>query len=412
MAMSKDEKYLLASLIWYPKIRFYAKHIDKRFLTTEGRNILDIIMKNETSPAEDIVLLLARENVCENFDFLDAGATSMTAQQIIIDYINQQKTRMVANKMKDVGNKLTKSDISVDEALDEISDYRQMMILESPIQSAKDVAHQEQEMLEKVWSGELEALEWSYKSLEQMCNGLWGEELCVIAGRPGMGKTTFMLNLLERWAKEGRKVGFISLEMKARSLVLKACQKQFPVVNLHRSVSTLQRSDRERLNHEIEKFAKLPIVFSDSGKTDLPTILSTIQNMRYTHKAEVVAIDYLQLIRSHKKHQNRDQEVGDISRALKQMAMNLNMPIIVGAQLNRETERQDKGKPLLRNLRESGNIEQDADLIMFLYRPYYYTKNEMEKDDLEVLVRKQRNGAVGDIELKYYMNLQQIVDPL
>jgi replicative DNA helicase len=319
---------------------------------------------------------------------------------------------MVANKMKDVGNKLSKADISVDEALDEISDYRQMMILESPIQSAKDVAHQEQEMLEKVWSGKLEALEWSYESLEQMCNGLWGEELCVIAGRPGMGKTTFMLNLLERWSKEGRKVGFISLEMKARSLVLKACQKEFPAVNLHRSVSTLQRSDRERLNHEIESFAELPIVFSDSGKTDLPTILSTIQNMRYTHKTEVVAIDYLQLIRSHKKHQNRDQEVGDISRALKQMAMNLNMPIIVGAQLNRETERQDKGKPLLRNLRESGNIEQDADLIMFLYRPYYYTKNEMEKDDLEVLVRKQRNGAVGDIELKYYMNLQQIVDPL
>lgn len=298
---------------------------------------------------------------------------------------------------------------------------------ESEAKDLQKIANETWDILELVWSGERKALDWPWLNVEELANGLWGGELVVVAGRPSMGKSAFMMNAALKWAQKERRVCLISIEMKAMELLLRMCERYFEF-SLSKNVKFFgddyHSSERARLQKAFSDVISLPLFIVDSGRNDLQEVVSTIKNLRVTKGIEVFVIDYLQLMAG--KGKNRDQEIGEITRALKRVAMELNVPIITGAQLNRETEKNEAAMPSLANLRESGNIEQDADLVMFLYRPWYYgMKKELarqaaskpadenvSKDEkkLDVIVAKQRNGSTGSVVLDYDLNRQTIED--
>lgn len=427
--MHIDDATILASLIYCPEVRYTISLIDPRGLIgQEAREIFNCINKHIDASAEEMLMHIARETSIKDFKWMDYGVfNEEMAARIIRDYYHESLRVKLGNQLTDIAKRLVARNISVQDALDEAWAFQEKLITQNEAKDLKKIAHDTWDILELVWSGKRKALDWPWLNVEELANGLWGGELVVVAGRPSMGKSAFMMNAALKWAQKERRVCLISIEMKAMELLLRMCERYFEF-SLSKNVKFFgddyHSSERARLQKAFSDVISLPLFIVDSGRNDLQEVVSTIKNLRVTKGIEVFVIDYLQLMAG--KGKNRDQEIGEITRALKRVAMELNVPIITGAQLNRETEKNEAAMPSLANLRESGNIEQDADLVMFLYRPWYYgMKKELARkvsnktDDsidikdekrLDVIVAKQRNGSTGSVVLDYDLNRQTIED--
>ncbi len=427
--MHIDDATVLASLIYCPEVRYTISLIDPRgLIDQEAREIFNCISKHIDASTEEMLMHIARETSIKDFKWMDYGVFhEEMAARIIRDYYHESLRVKLGNQLTDIAKRLVTRNISVQDALDEAWSFQEKLITQNEAKDLKKIAHDTWDVLELVWSGKRKALDWPWLNVEEIGNGLWGGELVVVAGRPSMGKSAFMMNAALKWAQKGRKVCLISIEMKAMELLLRICERYFEF-SLSKNVKFFgndsHSSERARLQKAFSDVISLPLFIVDSGRNDLQEVVSTIKNLRVTKGIEVFVIDYLQLMAG--KGKNRDQEIGEITRALKRVAMELNVPIITGAQLNRETEKNEAAMPSLANLRESGNIEQDADLVMFLYRPWYYgMKKELarqaaskpadenvSKDErrLDVIVAKQRNGSTGSVVLDYDLNRQTIED--
>jgi replicative DNA helicase len=252
--------------------------------------------------------------------------------------------------------------------------------------------------------------------MNDILNGLMGGELVVVAGQPGMGKSALMGSLAYEWAQRGIASGFVALEMKAVDIQNRLLQRLFRK-SLAKEMKYLTKEERVEFSKAVASFAKLPIFFVDNGNSTLSAVATSIKTMHMLYGIKVAFVDYLQLMRT-SGGETRDTEIGIMTRTLKQLAMELNIPVIIGSQLNRRTENNEDGRPRLSNLRESGNIEQDADIVAFVYRPIFYAPKgrkkkgdeteEVSEHDFEIIVSKQRNGMLGTIHLKYNTERQII----
>jgi replicative DNA helicase len=240
-----------------------------------------------------------------------------------------------------------------------------------------------------------------------MTTGLHGGEMVVIAARPSMGKTSLAMNIAEHVALEQKlPVGVFSLEMSAESLVLRMlCSRSR--VNL-RSIREgfLAERDFPKLTGSAGKLAGSPLFIDDTPGLSILQLRAKARRMHSQHDIKLFVIDYLQLLHStSRRADNRQQEIADISNGIKALAKELKVPVIVLAQLNRELEKDKNRKPRLSDLRESGAIEQDADLVGLLYKPNSGDEEEggQEQDSLAVnlLIAKQRNGPTGDVNLTF-----------
>jgi replicative DNA helicase len=241
-----------------------------------------------------------------------------------------------------------------------------------------------------------------------MTSGLHPGEMVVIAARPSMGKTSLAMNIAEHVAIEQKlPVGVFSLEMTAESLVLRMlCSRSR--VNL-RSVREgfLAERDFPKLLGSADKLARAPLFIDDSSGLSILQFRAKARRMAQQYDIKLFVVDYLQLLHSTaRRAENRQQEIADISGGIKALAKELNVPVIVLSQLNRELEREKNRKPRLSDLRESGAIEQDADVVGLLYRPSSNDEDEgggEESDALPVnlLIAKQRNGPTGDVNLTF-----------
>ncbi|MCA8944388.1 MAG: replicative DNA helicase [Planctomycetes bacterium] len=251
-------------------------------------------------------------------------------------------------------------------------------------------------------AGEPTGLVTGYEDLDEMTGGLQGGELIIIAARPSMGKTSFALNLAERVARRQKGVLVFSLEMGAQQVIsnMLCCCSQ---VN-GQAVRSGRLTDREykALQDEAARLYESPIFVDDSAGLSPTALRAKARRLKQKGDLSMVIIDYLQLMSTGRREESRQQEISTISRALKGLARELNIPVIALSQLNRDVESREDHRPRMSDLRESGAIEQDADVIMLLHREEYFKPTEDNRGLAQLIIAKQRNGPTGDVTLRFF----------
>lgn len=251
--------------------------------------------------------------------------------------------------------------------------------------------------------GEIDFVPTGFMDLDKLlAGGMTSPDLLVVAGRPGTGKTAFLVSVARNAALKGKKVTIFSLEMENKQIAMRLIAQEGGVSYDKQKSGQLSDMDWPKYTNAVETVASYPITLND-----LPAIsISKIrQELRRIKDVDLVMIDYIQLGGVDGKYDRRDQEIGELTRGLKSIAKEFQVPILAAAQLSREVEKRQEKKPILSDLRESGSIENDADIVMFIYRPDQYEKDSAKQNVAEIIVGKHRNGQVGSIELIYRSSL-------
>ena len=307
-----------------------------------------------------------------------------------------------------------------DESINDILDNSEKKILNivkrrsaNEFRTIKEVLEKTQSDLEKLSKnkGQINGLETGWYDLDRLTTGLHPNELIIIAARPAMGKTAFALNLATHVAMTQEKtVALFTLEMPAEQVASRIISAQGQIDGFKLRTGNLLNQDWKRINEASSRLATTNLVIDDTAAgMSIGEIRAKCRRMASSEKGlALVVIDYLQLISGGKNYgANRQQEVSDISRSLKILAMELEIPVIALSQLSRSVEARDDKRPMMSDLRESGSIEQDADIVAFLYRDDYYNKEARTEDNnsiSELIIGKHRNGPTATIELLFKKN--------
>lgn len=252
--------------------------------------------------------------------------------------------------------------------------------------------------------GALRGLKTGFRDLDKKTAGFQKGDLIIIGARPAMGKTTFAQNLAYNIASINKKgVLFFSLEMAKNEIVDRMISAVSGIDNWGMRTGNLSDEEFQRIGDAMDEMDEMPIYIDDTSSMTIIELRNKARRAMHDHDIGIVIIDYLQLIQGGERYKGqRVQEVTEISRGLKILARELNIPVIALAQLSRNVTGRDDPRPVLSDLRESGSIEQDADLVMFLHRVDYYKKPEEEDTNItELIIRKHRHGAIGTIELYF-----------
>lgn len=249
--------------------------------------------------------------------------------------------------------------------------------------------------------GDLTGVPSGFTDLDKKTAGFQNSDLILIAARPAMGKTSFVLNIAMNAALRKYPVAVFSLEMSRAQLVnrLLSCEALVELEKMR--TGRLEPQDWEKIAYALGPLSKAPIYIDDNAGINVMEMMSKLRRLKLEKGLSLVIIDYLQLMEGRKSSSNRQQEISDISRSLKIMAKELNVPVIALSQLSRAPEMRTDHRPILSDLRESGAIEQDADMVMFLYRDDYYNEESEKKNISEVIIAKHRNGSTGAVELAW-----------
>jgi replicative DNA helicase len=249
--------------------------------------------------------------------------------------------------------------------------------------------------------GETTGVSSGFPELDDMTSGFQKGDMILIAARPSMGKTTFVLNLAQYAAlRGGKSVAVFSLEMSKEQLAYKLLCAEANVDMTKLRNGSLEDKDWENIAKASGPLAAAKIYIDDTAGTSVMDMRSKCRKLKMEHGIDMIVIDYLQLM-SGSNPENRQQEVSEISRSIKALAKEMQCPVIALSQLSRAPEQRADHRPMLSDLRESGSIEQDADLVMFLYRDEYYNKETEDKNVAECIIAKQRNGPVGTVKLAW-----------
>ncbi len=251
-----------------------------------------------------------------------------------------------------------------------------------------------------------------FVELDYKTAGFHGSDLVLIAARPAMGKTAFALNIASNAAIRGRvPVAIFSLEMSKEQLVNRVLSSEAMVDSNKVRTGKLEENDWTKLAEAIGPLSEAEIYIDDTPGININEIRAKCRKLKLEKNIGMVVIDYLQLIQgTNKRNGSREQEISEISRSLKILAKELNVPVIALSQLSRAAEQRPDHRPMLSDLRESGAIEQDADIVMFLYRDDYYNKDSEKKDIAEVIIAKHRGGSTGTVELLWLGNYTKFVN--
>lgn len=237
--------------------------------------------------------------------------------------------------------------------------------------------------------------------LDYRTAGMQPSDLILVAARPSMGKTAFVLNIAQYVAfKQNQTVAIFSLEMSKEQLVNRLFSMESKVDSQHLRTGNLSDEEWEKLIESAGLIGKSNLIIDDTPGISISELRSKCRKYKLEHHLDMIIIDYLQLMSgSGRSTDSRQQEISDISRSLKALARELNVPVLALSQLSRAVEQRPDHRPMLSDLRESGAIEQDADVVMFIYRDDYYNKDTEKKNIAEIIIAKQRNGPIGTVEL-------------
>lgn len=251
----------------------------------------------------------------------------------------------------------------------------------------------------------------TFHDLDRLLSGLQPSDLIICAARPGMGKTSFCLNIAQQVAvKEKLPVAIFSLEMSREQLVQRMLAAEAMVEQQRLRTGYLTEDDWARLVNAAGILGEAPIYIDDTPAISALEVRAKARRLQSETGLGLVVVDYLQLMQAHRRVDSRQQEIALISRAMKALARELNVPVMVLSQLNRGVEQRQDKRPVMADLLESGAIEADADVIIFLYRPQYYDPDTDKKGIAEVIVAKHRNGPVGTVEMAFLPEYTKFVD--
>ena len=346
------------------------------------------------------------EYITELTSIVPSAANADEYIRIVIE--NAVKRRLIETALKIETDSYNWSD-----SLDELLDKSEKELMEigktrnaSEFQSIQDVLMKTQASLEKLSQskGEITGLATGFHYLDKITSGLHQNELIIIAARPAMGKTAFALNIATNIAMDsGKTVALFNLEMPAEQLAMRMLASVGQINSRKLTSGNLENNDWKRVNEAISRLAETKIYIDDTPGISIGEIRAKSRRLHAEGNLGIIVIDYLQLISVNSKYSgNRQQEIAEISRSLKTLAMELNVPIIALAQLSRSVDSRDDKKPILSDLRESGSIEQDADIVAFLYREDYYDPTKAIDENTsksEFIIRKHRNGPTTTVNL-------------
>lgn len=252
-----------------------------------------------------------------------------------------------------------------------------------------------------------------FKDLDKLISGLQSSDLILIAARPSMGKTAFVLNIAQNVAiREKQAVAIFSLEMSKEQLVQRMLCAEAPIDAQRLRIGELEENDWGRLVKAADRLSSAPIFIDDTAAITAVEMRAKARRLKIENDLKLIIIDYLQLMQGSGsgKGENRQQEISEISRFLKQLARELDVPVIALSQLSRSVESRQVKRPMLSDLRESGSLEQDADIVSFLYRDDYYNPDSERKNITEIIIAKHRNGPVDTVQLFFHKQFTKFSD--
>ena len=386
------------------------------FYFDANREIYAVSMElfNENTPV-DMVTVNDRLTRYDKLDavggitYLTSLAMSITTTENVVYYAKIIREKAVLRKLSKTATAINSIAIAQDSETETVLERATQMIIDvasdrdkSDIVPVSEIIMETyQEMVESAANTDkLTGLATGFDELNRRCGGFHGGEFILIAGRPGMGKSSFAVNIAEFVSiADGKTVALFNLEMPKESILKRILCSQ-ALIDANKIITgKIEGEDWARLGRVLDKIAAAPLYIDDSSVVTVSEIRAKCQRLKQTKGLAMVVIDYLQLMQGSGRNESRQQEISDISRSLKIMAKELGVPVIALSQLSRASEtRQDK-RPMLSDIRESGAIEQDADMVIFLYRDEYYNKDTEDKGLAEVIIAKHRAGETGMFKL-------------
>ncbi len=387
------------------------------------------VMQEVYGSGESIDPIIVMDRLKRKDKFDDIGGEAIFYEIIeevptaanILTYARIIKEKATLRKLGDIGTKIVEMTYEGYEDVDTILDRAEGMIFKvaeskesKDIVSLKEVVTNEFERLEQLLQnkGVTTGISSGFKHFDEMTSGFHPSDLVILAARPSMGKTAFALNLALNAAMKAEKgVLVFSLEMSSSQLLQRLLAIEAGIGLQKIRNGFLGEDDWGKLGIASGKLANAEINIADVPNVNVLEIRSIARRLKAAGKLDMILIDYLQLIKGTSgKSDNRQQEISDISRSLKGIARELDIPIIALSQLSRAPEQRADRRPMLSDLRESGAIEQDADMVVFLYRDDYYNDESEQKGITEVIIGKQRNGPVGTVNLKFFHEITKFGD--
>ncbi|MGL5916117.1 MAG: replicative DNA helicase [Culicoidibacterales bacterium] len=318
--------------------------------------------------------------------------------------------RRLLQVTQEIGNQVLEDGEDIENILD-FSEQRILSVANSKktgqFKSMKDILEHTFEHLETLQQqdGSITGLSTGFTDLDAQTAGLHGGDLIIIGARPAMGKTAFALNIARNVTlKNQASVAIFSLEMGAEQLAMRFLSAEGKVESNKLRTGQLNGDDLALLNTARASLADSKLFIDDTPGISIGEIRAKCRRLKQEHGLDLVVIDYMQLIHGNVKGANRQEEVSYISRSLKSLARELEIPVIALSQLSRAVESRTDKRPMMSDIRESGSIEQDADIVAFLYRDDYYDPESEKSDQIEIIIGKHRNGPVGTISLAFLKN--------
>jgi len=401
--------------------------------------IIDVLLIIESLKKKELMEEVGGEDVI--YDLTEVVPTAANA----MNYAQIVKDKSIQRQLIGIGEKIVKMAMRGYEEVDTMLDKSESMIFKvAESKQKKDIVPLFELVQRKVTQmdnysegkGEITGISSGFDRYDSITSGFHGSDLIILAARPAMGKTAFALNLAINVARQGKGVLVYSLEMGNEQLFDRLVASEAKIRLKALKDSTMSPEELVNLGNGLGRLSEMPIYISDSSSVTMLEIKATARRLRAEGRLDFMLIDYLQLISpSENSRKSREQEISEISRSLKILAKELNIPIVTLSQLSRGVEQRVDKRPILSDLRESGAIEQDADMVMFLYREKYYHKdtapevdnmnvpqkyvstpqeapkdNEKELEKVELIIGKHRSGPTGTIELGFRPSYQQFVN--
>ena len=423
------EQSILGAMLVYPSLVRMAidqdLHAEEFYVEAHQRIYRCMMDLVDSGQSVDITTLITRLNDTEQLalaggaDYVIKLSDSAVSSANGIFYIDIIKERYHLRRLIETAEQIAEEGFDTGSSLDEVLDHAEKEILEvtrsrraSEFQSSKEVVSRVIKELVALRESDnhITGVRTGYQDLDRMTNGFQRGDLIILAARPAMGKTALALNLgMYTALRNPGAVAFFSLEMPADSLMKRLLSAKSQVEGNKLRGGNITDEELNRLNEAGNELGAAKIFIDDSASIKVSQIFSKCRKLMSEHGLSLIVIDYLQLISGSGRNSgdNRQQEVSEISRNLKILAKEMNCPVIAISQLSRSVEQRNDKQPMLSDLRESGAIEQDADIVMFLYREDYYKKpgEQEERADVNEVVdlnlAKHRNGSVGHISLVF-----------
>ncbi len=346
-----------------------------------------------------------------DYEYLSNLATSVPTTANALHYAQIIEDKSLLRKLIQAATQIQKKSYeATEDALDVLSEAEKYIydIVQNRNQTGllpiSDVLDTTFSQLEELYNhaGEFTGIPSGFSDLDRKTAGFQKSDLILVAARPAMGKTSFALNIAA-FASIHKQlpVAIFSLEMSKEQLVSRIISSEALVDMEKLKKGNLEDEDWKKMANALGPMSKAPIYIDDNAAINVMEIMSKCRRLKMRRGLGLIVIDYLQLMQGRKRTENRQQEISEISRSLKIMAKELEVPVIALSQLSRAPDARTIHRPILSDLRESGAIEQDADLVIFLYRDDYYHEDSEKKNITEIILAKHRNGAIGSVDLAW-----------